>query len=115
MKTRNFLDVVSFSARGEKRLDLSKDALQYLCFDFMVQDAEVDTFRILQSSIREYFEGKAEYDAESSYAFAARDCIGVFASLPSLNTESELTTMAEPKNGLLEDCKGIKDVICVNE
>ena len=107
--TKLFLVFVSSSANKERSLDLSVDALLDICFNLIVQDAELDVFRFSHLSVREYFEEKAEFEPDLNYAFASEYCLGAFTSRPNSFTESVLPT------SLMEKYEDSQFVTYINE
>ena len=98
LRTKLFLVFVSSSANKERSLDLSVDALLDICFNLIVQDAELDVFRFSHLSVREYFEEKAEFEPDLNYAFASEYCLGALTSRPNSFTESVLPTSLMEKH-----------------
>ena len=79
LTTDEFLAAVSFCS-GED-IELSKETLLAMCFNFIVHDDSVGTFRFAHLSVREYLESKANYEASLNHATAAFCCLS-YLTLP---------------------------------
>ncbi|KAL9636228.1 MAG: hypothetical protein Q9164_002954 [Protoblastenia rupestris] len=58
----------------EKRV-LSKEDLIELCFNFLVYDGEMNTFRFAHLSVRDFLEEKAGFDQASCHTIGATQCL----------------------------------------
>lgn len=75
LNTETFLTLTSSSSYQKAVIELSRDALLDLCFNFIVHDAELDVFRFAHLSVREYLESVEVYQPETSHAAAAEYCL----------------------------------------
>ena len=73
MSTDEFLTAVSFCNWNEEIL--IKDDLLELCFNFVTNDQESDSFRFAHLSVREFLETKEGFDRESCHRTAAIFCL----------------------------------------
>lgn len=73
MPTEDFLTALSFCNEDGERLQ--KDDLLALCFNFVIDDQESDSFRFAHLSVREFLETKEKFDSESCHRTAAIGCL----------------------------------------
>ncbi len=73
MPTEEFLTALSFCNWNEEIL--IKDDLLELCFNFVTDDQESDSFRFAHLSVREFLETKEGFDRESCHRTAAIFCL----------------------------------------
>ncbi len=83
LETDEFLVAVSFCS-GEA-IELTKDTLLNLCFNFVVHDDSVNVFRFAHLSVREYLESKDSYEASLNHATAAFSCLSYLTLPPKRN------------------------------
>ncbi len=83
LETDEFLVAVSFCS-GEA-IELTKDTLLNLCFNFVVHDDSVNVFRFAHLSVREYLESKDNYEASLNHATAAFSCLSYLTLPPKRN------------------------------
>jgi len=83
LETDEFLVAVSFCS-GEA-IELTKDTLLNLCFNFVVHDDNVNVFRFAHLSVREYLESKDNYEASLNHATAAFSCLSYLTLPPKRN------------------------------
>ncbi|KAI9669918.1 MAG: hypothetical protein M1831_006954 [Alyxoria varia] len=81
MSTKEFLTALSFCNEDEEIL--IKDDLLELCFNFVTEDQEYDSFQFTHLSVREFLESKEGFDRESCHRTAAIFCLRC-VSAPSL-------------------------------
>ena len=81
MPTEEFLTALSF-CNGDEEI-LTNDDLLELCFNFVTDDQESDSFRFAHLSVREFLETKDGFDRESCHRTAAIFCLRC-VSAPSL-------------------------------
>ena len=73
MPTEEFLTALSFCSGDEEIL--IKDDLLELCFNFVTDDQESNSFRFAHLSVREFLETKEGFDRESCHRTAAIFCL----------------------------------------
>ena len=73
MPTEEFLTALSLCNWNEEKL--IKDDLLELCFNFVTDDQESDSFRFAHLSVREFLETKEGFDCESCHRTAAIFCL----------------------------------------
>ena len=73
LPTEDFLTALSF-CNGDEEI-LVKDDLLELCFNFVTDDQESDSFRFAHLSVREFLETKEGFDRESCHRTAAIFCL----------------------------------------
>ncbi|KAI4201139.1 MAG: hypothetical protein LQ350_003453 [Teloschistes chrysophthalmus] len=78
MTTEEFLTALSFCNEDEERLQ--KDDLLALCFNFVIDDQESDSFRFAHLSVREFLESKEDFNRESCHRTAAIFCLRCVSS-----------------------------------
>ena len=76
MPTEEFLTALSF-CNGDEEI-LTKDDLLELCFNFVTDDQESDSFRFAHLSVREFLEAKEGFDRENCHRTAAIFCLHSF-------------------------------------
>lgn len=81
MPTEEFLTALSF-CNGDEEI-LTKDDLLELCFNFVTDDQESNSFRFAHLSVREFLETEKGFDRESCHRTAAIFCLRC-VSTPSL-------------------------------
>ncbi|KAL8777083.1 MAG: hypothetical protein Q9194_002752 [Teloschistes cf. exilis] len=78
MTTEEFLTALTFCNEDEERLQ--KDDLLALCFNFVIDDQESDSFRFAHLSVREFLETKEDFNRESCHRTAAIFCLRCVSS-----------------------------------
>ena len=81
LPTEEFLIALSFCNEDEEIL--TKDDLLELCFNFVIDDLESNSFRFTHLSVREFLETKEGFDRETCHRTAAIFCLRC-VSAPSL-------------------------------
>ena len=81
LHTEEFLNALSFCNEDEEKL--RKEDLLEVCFNFIMDDRESDSFRFTHLSVREFLETKEEFDSKSCHLAAAIYCLRC-VSAPSL-------------------------------
>jgi hypothetical protein len=74
LKSKEFLSIISISPKIWLT-DVSRDLILQLCCDFVIFDSEVDIFRFSHLSVREFLEGRPEYETTIANALAAESCL----------------------------------------
>ena len=78
LSTGGLLKALSFL--DPKNPPLSPGLLLDLCFNFIDVDSELDVFRFVHLSVREYLESKDGYERTSNHALAAECCLRFLSS-----------------------------------
>ena len=111
LKTTEFLAAVStIPQSGDNVGTVSKDLVLKLCNNFVVFDAQLDTFRFAHLSVREFLEKRQEYTTTVINALAAEACLWDLVSMnfnpitnKFISTHSQCLTAKSPKiNGFGE-------------
>ena len=97
LKSREFLAAVStIPQTSEDTISVSKDLILKLCNNFVVFDAQLDTFRFAHLSVREFLEKRQEYKSTATNALAAEICLWELVSMsPNSTAETLLSTRSQ--------------------
>jgi hypothetical protein len=71
---------------------VSKELVLEICSNFVVFDAQLETFRFAHLSVREFLEKRAEYNNETTNALAAEVCLRTILSTSLHFATQELRT-----------------------
>ncbi|KAH8649711.1 hypothetical protein BGZ60DRAFT_569767 [Tricladium varicosporioides] len=89
LKSTEFLAAVSVIPQtSEGAVSVSKDLILKLCNNFVVFDAQLDTFRFAHLSVREFLEKRQKYTSTATNTLAAEVCLWNLISM-SQNTTSK--------------------------
>ncbi|OCK86545.1 ankyrin, partial [Cenococcum geophilum 1.58] len=89
LKSTEFLAVVStIPLTSKDTVFFSKDLVLQLCNNFVVFNAQLDTFRFAHLSVREFLEKRQEYKSTVTNALAAEACLWDLVSI-TLNPTSK--------------------------
>jgi hypothetical protein len=93
LKSNEFLCAVSMDPQSGNIISVvSKELVLEICSNFVVFDAQLDTFRFAHLSVREFLEKRAEYNNETTNALAAEVCLWTILSTSSHFATQELRT-----------------------
>ncbi|OCK86125.1 hypothetical protein K432DRAFT_341989, partial [Lepidopterella palustris CBS 459.81] len=97
LKSTEFLATVSIIPQaGKDSVFVSKDLVLKLCNNFIVFDAQLDTFRFAHLSVREFLEKRREYTSTATNALAAEACLWDLVSMsPDPITKKFLSTYSQ--------------------
>ena len=73
LPTQDFLHALSLCEANP--IKLSKEDLLDLCFNFLIHDEELDSFRFAPLSVREYLESKESFNSSHSHSVGAIYCL----------------------------------------
>lgn len=74
LRTAHIIRLIKLVVPGDHQ-DLSKSHLLKFCGNFVVDDDGIDTLSFAHLSVREFLEGRAEYEKSICHAFVAEACI----------------------------------------
>lgn len=98
LHSREFLFAVS-TIPNKPAISVSKDLVLKLCNNFVIFDAQLDTFRFAHLSVREFLDSRQEYKETVANAIAAEICLIHSLSLsPDLATKKFVSTQLQSAN-----------------
>jgi hypothetical protein len=93
LKSNEFLCAVSMDPQSGNIVSVvSKELVLEICSNFVVFDAQLDTFRFAHLSVREFLEKRAEYNNATTNALAAEVCLWTILTTSSHFATQELRT-----------------------
>jgi hypothetical protein len=94
LSTEKFLIVVTMMPNGSDKLSVSRDQILDICNNFVVHDSQLDTFRFAHLSVREFLEGRTEFNVPSSNGLIAEACLwAVLSRSPTPATQKLLSKL----------------------
>ncbi|KAH7119554.1 hypothetical protein B0J11DRAFT_582082 [Dendryphion nanum] len=93
LTSEEFLCVVSIEPKSSNIVSVpSKELVLEICSNFIVFDAQLDTFRFAHLSVREFLEKRPEHNNSVANALAAEVCLWTVLSASSHSATKELLT-----------------------
>ncbi|KAL9078465.1 MAG: hypothetical protein Q9157_002618 [Trypethelium eluteriae] len=111
MNSAEFLTAVSIDPCSSEPLSLVfRDQVLKICQNFVIFDAQLDTFRLAHLSVREYLEKRQDYGSVAGHARMAKTCLwDLVARSPDAATQRFLS-----KNGFCQS-RGLNETEILSE